>query len=159
LNGNTLGSPYTLTKLKWLKQYQPEVYRQADAFLHWSGFVSFMLGARPCVDYSLANRTLLFDLEEKTWSDELVNWAGLDREKLPPTVPSGQVIGAVSRASAEELGLPVGIPIISGGHDQCCNSLGCGVIEPGTAMYGMGSYLCMVPVFNRRPESAQMIKH
>ena len=90
--------------------------------------------------------------KSEDWSDELLDWAGLDREKLPPTVPSGRVIGAVSRASADELGLPAGIPIVSGGHDQCCNSVGCGVIEAGRAMYGMGTYLCMVPVFSRRPE-------
>jgi xylulokinase len=158
VNGNTLGSPYTLTKLKWLKEHQPDLYRRADLFLHWSGFVSFMLGAEPCVDYTLANRTLLFNIEREDWSDELLDWAGLDREKLPPTVPSGRVIGAVSRAGAEELGLPAGIPIVSGGHDQCCNSVGCGVIEAGRAMYGMGSYLCMVPVFSRRPEPPQMIE-
>jgi xylulokinase len=158
LNGNTLGSPYSLTKLKWLKQNQPDLYRRADAFLHWSGFVSFMLGAQPCVDYSLANRTLLFDIEREDWSEELLAWAGLDREKFPTTVPSGQVIGAVSRAAAAETGIPAGIPIVSGGHDQCCNSIGCGVIEPGRAMYGMGSYLCMVPVFAKRPEARVMIE-
>lgn len=158
INGNTLGSPYTLTKLIWIKQHQPELYRRVDAFLHWGAFVSFMLGADLCVDYSLANRTLLFDLHKCDWSGELLEWAGLDREKLPATVPSGQVIGAVSRASAEELGLPAGIPIISGGHDQCCNSVGCGVIEPGSAMYGMGSFLCAVPVFSLRPDPQVMIE-
>ena len=158
LNGNTLGSPYTLTKLKWLKAYQPELYRRADLFLHWSGFVSFMLGAEPHVDYSLANRTLLFDFDRQDWSDELLDWAHLDREKLPPTVPSGRVVGAVSPHSAEELGLPVGIPIVSGGHDQCCNSVGCGVIEPGSAMYGMGTFLCAVPVFSQRPNAQAMIE-
>jgi xylulokinase len=157
INGNTLGSPYTLTKLIWLKHHQPDLYRRTDAFLHWGAFVSFMLGADLCVDYSLANRTLLFDLSKGDWSDELLDWAGLDREKLPATVPSGQVIGAVSRASAEALGLPVGIPIISGGHDQCCNAVGCGVLEPGSAMYGMGSFLCAVPVFSQRPDPQVMI--
>ncbi len=158
INGNTLGSPYTLTKLIWLKHHQPGLYQRADAFLHWGAFVSFMLGADLCVDYSLANRTLLFDIEKGDWSDELLDWAGLDREKLPAAVPSGRVIGTVSPASAEELGLPVGIPIISGGHDQCCNSIGCGVIEPGSAMYGMGSFLCAVPVFSRRPYPRVMIE-
>ena len=158
LNGNTLGSPYALTKLKWLKENQPELYDRADCFLLWSGLVSFLLGADPHVEYSLANRTLLFDLDMMDWSAELLNWAGLDREKLPPAVPSAQVIGEVSRASAAELGLPAGIPIVSGGHDQCCNSAGCGVIEPGRAMYGMGSYLCMVPVFSQRPEAQTMMK-
>jgi xylulokinase len=158
INGNTLGSPYTLTKLIWLKHHQPGLYARADTFLHWGAFVSFMLGADLCVDYSLANRTLLFDLQKGDWSDELLEWAGLDRKKLPAAVPSGQVIGAVSRGSADELGLPVGIPITSGGHDQCCNAVGCGVIDPGSAMYGMGSYLCAVPVFPWRPEPQMMIE-
>jgi xylulokinase len=157
INGNTIGSPYSLTKLKWLKEHQPGLYARAACFLHWGGFVSFLLGADPHVDYSLANRTLLFDLDSHDWSDELLAWAGLDREKLPPTVPSGTVTGTVSRAAAEALGIPAGIPIVSGGHDQSCNATGCGVIEPGRAMYGMGSYLCMVPVFSQRPEAQAMI--
>jgi xylulokinase len=157
INGNTLGSPYSLTKLIWIKRHLPDLYRQTGFFLHWGAFVSFMLGADPCVDYSLANRTLLFDLEKGDWSDELLDWAGLDREKFPTCVPSGRVIGAVSPGCADELGLPSGLPIISGGHDQCCNSVGCGVIEPGSMMYGMGSYLCAVPVFTRRPDPRMMI--
>jgi xylulokinase len=158
INGNTLGSPYTLTKLIWVKQNQPDLYSQADAFLHWSGFVSYMLGAELHVDYSLANRTLLFDLVDENWSDELIHWAGLDREKLPPTVKSGKVVGTVSPAIADDLSLPAGIPIISGGHDQCCNSVGCGSISPGAALYGMGTQLCMTPVFASRPVPSRMIE-
>ncbi len=158
INGNTLGNQYSLTKLKWLKQHQPDLYRQTQVFLFWSGFVSFMLGADAKVDYSLANRTLLFDLERSNWSDEMLEMAQLDREKLPPTVPSGVVIGSVANAIAAELGLPAGIPIVSGGHDQCCNGIGCGVLAPGQAMYGMGTYLCLMPVFGQRPETAAMIE-
>jgi len=157
INGNTLGNHYSLTKLLWLKEHQPDLYRQTHKFLHWSGFVSFMLGADPIVDYSLANRTLLFDLESREWSDHLLEWAGLDRDKLPDTVPSGAVIGQLSPGIARKLGLPDGIPIVSGGHDQCCNGVGCGVVKPGSAMYGMGTYLCMMPVYTRRPEAAAMI--
>jgi xylulokinase len=156
LNGNTLGNPYTLPKLLWLRQNQPDLYRRADWFLHWSGFVSFMLGAEPVVDYSLANRTLLFDLAHHNWSDELLDWAQFDRAKLPPTIASGTVIGAVARTIADDLGLPAGIPIVSGGHDQCCNGVGCGVIQPGQAMYGMGTYICVMPVFGERPPSDAM---
>jgi xylulokinase len=158
INGNTIGSPYTLTKLKWLKEHQPDLYASAESFLHWSGFVSYMLGAEMHVDYSLANRTLLFDLDHQDWSAELLDWAQIEREKLPPTVPSGIVTGTVSTAMAVELGIPAGIPIVSGGHDQCCNATGCGVIEPGRAMYGMGTYLCMVPVFSQRPEAQLMME-
>jgi xylulokinase len=157
INGNTLGNHYSLTKLLWLKKHQPELYHQADWLLHWGGFVSYMLGADAAVDYSLANRTLLFDLERADWSDELLKLARLDRAKLPPTVPSGTVIGEVDRRVASDLGLPPGIPIVSGGHDQCCNGVGCGVIQPGQAMYGMGTYICMMPVFAQRPEANAMI--
>jgi xylulokinase len=158
INGNTLGNPYSLTKLKWLKKYQPDLYRQADQFLLWSGFVSFMLGADPQVDYSLANRTLLFDLERCDWSDELLDIAQLDREKLPATVASGVVIGSVAKAVADELNLPAGLTIISGGHDQCCNGVGSGVLAPGQAMYGMGTYLCLMPVFGQRPGVGAMLE-
>jgi xylulokinase len=158
INGNTLGNHYSLTKLLWLKEHQPDLYRQTYRFLHWSGFVSFMLGADPVVDYSLANRTLLFDLESQDWSEDLLDWAGLDRDKLPDTVPSGAVIGHLARRMARKLSLPEGIPIVSGGHDQCCNGVGCGVIEPGSAMYGMGTYLCVMPVFRRRPQAAGMVE-
>lgn len=157
INGNTLGNHYSLPKLKWLQQHQHELYQQTDYFLHWSGFVSFMLGAEAVVDYSLANRTLLFDLERCDWSDEILDRVQLDRSKLPHTVPAGSIIGSVSRHSAAELGLPIGVPIISGGHDQCCTAVGCGVIEPGQAVYGMGTYICMTPVFQRRPAAAAMM--
>jgi xylulokinase len=158
VNGNTLGNHYSLPKLKWIKQHQADLYRQADKFLLWGCFVSFMLGAEPVVDYSLANRTLLFDLEKETWSDELLEWAGLERAKLPDTARSGTVIGQVSRRVAQELGLPDNVAVVTGGHDQCVNGVGCGVIEPGRAMYGMGTFICMMPVFSRRPEPAVMME-
>jgi xylulokinase len=157
INGNTLGNQYTLTKLKWLKQHQPDLYRQTQFFLLWSGFVSFMLGADAKADYSLANRTLLFDLQRRDWSDEILDLTHLDRERLPPTVSSGVVIGSVAGSIAAELGLPAGIPIVSGGHDQCCNGIGCGVVASGQAMYGMGTYLCLMPVFGQRPETQSML--
>ena len=68
-------------------------------------FVAFMLGAEPAADYSLANRSLLFDIDRTDWSERLLGWSGLDRDKLPDTVPSGTVIGRVSGQAAEELGL------------------------------------------------------
>ena len=89
LNGNTLGNQYGLTKLMWLRDRHPGLYERADLFLNWAGFISFMLGGEPATDYSLANRSLLFDLDRLDWSEELLAAAGLERSHLPPTVPSG----------------------------------------------------------------------
>ncbi len=158
ITGNTLGSPYSLTKLMWIKQHWRQVYDKADVFLFWSGLVAFMLGAEPAADYSLANRSLLFDINRTDWSERLLAWSGLDRQKLPKTVPSGTLIGRVSRQAAGELGLPEGAAICAGAHDQCANALGSGVTEAGSAMFGMGTYLCIVPVFARRPAPGVMIE-
>jgi xylulokinase len=158
VNGNTLGNHYTLTKLKWHKQHQAECYDQADKFLPWSGFVSFMLGADPVTDYSLANRTLLFDLDRGTWSNDLVKCAGLDLDKLPQTVPSATPIGTVASHIADELGLSHDTVIVSGAHDQCATAVGCGVIEPGSAVCGMGTYMCIAPVFATRVATEAMIE-
>lgn len=157
INGNTLGNHYSLTKLLWLKTYQPRIYERTDLFLHWSGLISFLLGADPHVDYSLANRTLLFDIDQAVWSDELVQRFQLDASKLPKPVPSGSVIGGVSPRIADELGLPPSVAILAGAHDQCANALGSGVIHEGQAMYGMGTYICITPVYKSRKDPSKMM--
>ena len=154
INGNTLGNQYSLTKLIWTKRQRPDLYHKADKFLLWSSFIAFMLGADAVVDYSLANRTLLFDINRLTWSPELLAWAGLDEDKLPGPVPSGTVVGSVARHVAAELGLPPGVAIVSGAHDQCANAVGCGVIREGSAVFGMGTFLCITPVFTQRRDLA-----
>jgi xylulokinase len=158
INGNTIGNHYSLTKLKWIQTYQPELYERAYKFLHWGVFIAFMLGADPLVDYSLANRTLLFDIHQCNWSDVLMEKVGLDRSKLPETIPSGTLVGEVLPYIAAELGLPPGVQIISGAHDQCANAVGCGVVDSGSAVYGMGTYHCITPVFAVQPAPQLMIE-
>jgi xylulokinase len=67
------------------------------------------------------------------------------------------VIGEVSHPLAEELGLPPSAAIVAGAHDQCANALGCGVIHEGQAMYGMGTYICVTPVYEQRKDPARMM--
>lgn len=157
INGNTLGNHFTLTKLLWTRAYLPEIYEETFKFFHWGACVAFLLGGEPYVDYCLANRTLLFDLEHGKWSEELARWAGFGVEKLPEVVPPGTVTGTVSAAMAKELGLPKGVGLVSGAHDQCVNALGCGVLNDGQAMFGMGTVFCATPVFSHRPSASSMI--
>jgi xylulokinase len=149
ITGNRLGNNYSLPKLGWIRQHQPDLYQQADKFLLWGGFVSYMLGASPAVDYSLANRTLLFDLEHEAWSPEVLNLTGLDGGKLPEIVPAGTAIGTVGDRMASKLGLPPRVTVVAGAHDQCATAVGCGVVEEGRAVYGMGTFTCITPVFSQ----------
>ena len=159
INGNTWGNHYSLTKLMWIRDQQPELYAKTFKFLHWGAFAAFMLGAEPTVDYCLANRTLLFDIDRGTWSSELAGIAGIDIGKLPPTVPSGTDVGRVSASLARELGISANTVIVSGAHDQCANAVGCGAIGEGCALFGMGTFFCIAPTFARRPEPRAMIAH
>jgi xylulokinase len=158
INGNTLGNHYGLTKLLWVKEHQPSLFERASKFLLWGSFVPYMLGGEPVVDFSLANRTLLFDIDNKSWSSELLDCAGIEDSKLPGTAPSGTQIGTISAAMADELGLPRDVALVAGAHDQCANALGCGAIEEHGAMLGMGTYLCLAPVFAQRPDTSLMIE-
>jgi len=158
INPNLLGPNYSMPKLLWLKEHRPEVYEKTGLFLHWADFIAFMLGAEPATNNSHANRTLLFDLEQNDWSDELLAWSGIDREKLAPVVPGGTVTGTVSAAIAAQLGLPPGVRIVAGGHDQCCNALGCGGISAGKAVYGMGSFDCITPIYSKPVDPLRMLK-
>lgn len=159
INGNSLANHYGLTKLLWIKQHQTGLYDRADKFLLWAGFVSFMLGAEPIVDYSLANRTLLFDIDRARWSNKILDLACIDERKLPSTGPSGTIIGKVSDRIAAEVGLAPGVVIVNGAHDQCANAVGCGAIVEGQAAFGMGTFLCITPVFGNRPNPRTMLNH
>lgn len=157
INGNALGASYSLPKLMWTRDHQPEVYHGASKFLPWSGFAAHLLGAEATGDWSLAGRTLLFDVEGRCWSAAIADAAGIERSKLPDLVAPGTPIGTVDDSVASELGLPRGVTVVAGCHDQCANGIGCGVVEAGTGMIGLGSWLCIMPVFDRRPSTATML--
>ncbi len=149
---------FSMTKMMWIKNHQPDLYEKADFFLPWSAFISFMLGGDPVVDFSTASRTYLFDINKEDWSDDLLALSGLDRAKLPLTVQAGRIIGQVSDSISALLNLPKGLPIVIGAHDQCANAVGSGVINDGQVMLGMGTFTCAVPVFSQRYQTAKAIQ-
>jgi xylulokinase len=160
INPNILAASYSMPKLCWLRDHQPDIYRRADWFLHWADVVAFLLGGRAATNYSHANRTLLFDLAAADWSDRLIALAGLDRGKLAPCTAPGTAVGTVRPGLAEELGLrPSAVAIVLGGHDQCCNALGTGIVRSGGAVCGIGTYQCITPVYDRLPDAAFMLAH
>jgi len=157
INPNILGPNYSLPKLLWIRKNRPEVYKAADKFLLWGDLVTSALGCEPITSFSLANRTLLFDIRRQDWSDELLGLSGIDRDKLPPIAASGTIAGGISAKAAAELGLRKDTAVVVGGHDQCCASLGAGVRRAGQAVCGIGTFECITPTFDRIPESGSML--
>ncbi|MEI6970325.1 MAG: FGGY-family carbohydrate kinase [bacterium] len=158
INPNILGPQYSLPKLMWLRDHDPRLFAGADMFLLWSDVVNFMLGCEPTCNNSHANRTLLFDLDANDWSDRLLKWAGMERSRFGRVVAGGTVVGTVADRVADELGMPRGVTVVAGGHDQCPNALGCGCIEAGSAVCGIGTYECLTPVFAQPADPLSMLR-
>ncbi|NJD04754.1 MAG: hypothetical protein FIA99_19625 [Ruminiclostridium sp.] len=149
ITGASVHSMYTINKIMWLKQHMPEVYNNTWKFLLFADFILFKLGAKPYTDYSLAARTMTFDIINKRWSAEILECAGVEEDKFGEPVQSGTVVGQISKSIAEELGLPPNMLLVAGGHDQPCAALGAGVIKNGMAVDGLGTTECIAPAFNR----------
>ncbi len=157
ITGQPVHIGYSLPKLMWLKDEQPAIFDKARKFLLYEDFIYFKLGLEPTIDYSLAGRTMAFDVKEKKWSDEMFSTAGIDPGVMATPRPSGEVVGEIPASIAEELGLPKGTIAVTGGHDQPVNALGGGVISEGVAVDGMGSTECVTVGFNKPPLNEKML--
>lgn len=134
---------YPVPKILWLRQHRPEIYSRTERFLSVTDFIHIKLGLPPYIGYSLASRFLAFDVLGDRWSDEILRSAGLAENQLPLPVPAGTIAGNLDSNAASALGLPAGIPVIVGGHDQACGALGVGVIKSGRVSDSMGTYECL----------------
>ncbi len=147
--GTSIHPMYTICKIMWLKKHKPEVYANTWKFLLFADFILFMLGAKPHTDYSLAARTMAFDVTKKEWSKDILDCAGVSADKFGEAVQSGTIVGKISTAIANEIGLPKHVLLVSGGHDQPCAALGAGVVKAGMAVDGLGTTECITPAFDR----------
>ncbi len=147
VSGQPLASLFTALKLQWMRDNQPEILQKAKYILGFEDLVMFKLGMPPTTDYSFAARTMLFDLNTQDWNDEFLEFAGIERDKMPTLMPSGTLVGTVPDSIADEMGLPRGVQVVTGGHDQPCQMLGAGVTQTNVAAYGMGTVECIGPAF------------
>jgi len=122
---------FTATKLMWLKENKPEVLRRAKWALQPKDYIVYRLTGKPTTDYSVASRTMLFDIRALEWADDLFEDMGLAeyRSLFPDPSYSDEVVGEVTEEAARETGLTPGIPVVAGGGDRGCEVLGAGVID------------------------------
>lgn len=133
----------TAVKIRWWQQRAPELHRVAR-YASFQDYVVWQLTGQPAIDYSIASRTMLFDVREKCWIGEYLAALGLDEARLSQPVEAATVVGQVQAAAAADTGLPVGTPVVPGAHDQACAALGVGALHEGTAADGTGSVEAIV---------------
>jgi len=159
ITGHTPYPMFTLFKLLWLRENRPDVWRNAAKFYCFEELIHYHLGLEPAISWPLAGRTMLFDVRKHEWSAEILDSVGLDRSRLARTLPSGAVVGTVPPEVARELGLPEGVIVVTGGHDQTCGALGAGVASPGRAVYATGTVECITPAFTEPIFSDELFRN
>jgi len=137
--GHRAGASYTAAKMLWIQRRQPELYARAHQFLQAKDYAAYKLSGIFATDYSDASGTDLFDLERRDWALDIIEAVGLDAQKLPPAYPSSTVIGKVTPQAAGETGLLAGTPLVIGGGDGACATVGAGSVCPGEAYNYVGS--------------------
>ena len=85
ITGMSLHPSFSINKMMWLKKEQPEIFNKAKKLLLYQDFTYFKLGLEPTIDYSLASRTMAFDIRKKKWSDEILSIAGINPDSFGNT--------------------------------------------------------------------------
>jgi xylulokinase len=150
---------FALNKILWLRAHAPEVWNRAKRFLSVEDYLLGRLGLPPFTAYSLACRTMAFDLHRLDWSAEILAAAGLRKEQLGMPAPSGRKIGVLSAGVATPLGLRPGTVVATGGHDQPCGALGAGVTQPGQVADSAGTYECLAAVTDAPRNTIEALKY
>jgi len=141
---------YSLSKMLYT---QKVARRPVWKFLFIAGYITYILTGRACSDISLACRSLLYDVEGRAWSDELLRLCGIDGDALPEVLPAGCAVGELLPEIAKKLGLSPNVQVVIGSHDQIVNALGAGVVNAGDAVDTSGTCECITPLFDAIPES------
>ena len=141
---------YSLSKMLYTQQVAP---RPVWKFLFIASFISYRLTGKTYADVSLACRSLLYDVQNRCWSKELLEACGIDENTLPEVLPTGGKVGSILPDIASQLGLPRDTLVVMGSHDQIVNALGAGVQELGEAVDTSGTCECITPLFPAIPES------
>lgn len=126
-------------KMHWVREAAPEAYQKAQLWLPMADYLAYRLCGETAASYSLASRTLLFDLRRRAWSPELMEAAEINPATLPEVHPSGSLLGHATAEAEKATGLPRGTPVAVGGHDHICGALAAGVREPGQIFDSAGT--------------------
>ncbi|MHB1253791.1 MAG: FGGY-family carbohydrate kinase, partial [Candidatus Humimicrobiaceae bacterium] len=140
---------YALNRLLWFKNNIPEIYEKTWKFLCWEDFVFYRLGIEPSTDYSVACRTLAFDINKNRWSKDILKAADISEDLFPKAYLSGAHVGDIPKTILGDLGFKNRVKVITGGFDQCCAALGAGLTKKGIVSIGTGTMEVMHVCFEK----------
>ncbi|HUX99361.1 MAG TPA: FGGY family carbohydrate kinase, partial [Candidatus Deferrimicrobium sp.] len=156
ISGNQIDPYFGGPKFLWFRNNEPTHFEKTKKILLGGNYVVYHLTGKFVADHSVAGLCApCYDLKKKQWSEEICEAMQLPIELLPELHESHEVIGEITTEASEKTGLKKGIPVVTGGGDFACSTLGVGVIEEGEAcaMYGTAGNILMplnAPLFDTR---------
>ncbi|MFX1481066.1 MAG: FGGY-family carbohydrate kinase [Promethearchaeota archaeon] len=140
ITGLTIDPYFSATKILWFKEKKPKIYQNAHKFLLVSDFIIHKLTGKFLTDFSNASRTMLFDINNLKYSEQLASELEIDLDKMPEALESGIDVGEmVTEATLFDRKTLV----VTGAGDQQSAALGVGVVAPGEikCTTGTGSFI------------------
>ncbi len=130
---------YSIFKILWYRDNEPEIYEKIHKVIGTKDYINFKLTGKIATDYSYASGCGVYDLANWKYSVELIAAAGIGVDILPEIVPSTEVLGTLTPAAADELGLSEKVQVVAGGVDNSCMALGARAFKEGRSYNSLGS--------------------
>ena len=130
---------FTLTKLLWVRENEPENWRRVRSVVLPKDYVRFRLTGERATDVADASGTLLLDVAHRRWSKEMLQAAGIEERLLPSLHESPEICAKISIPGAGESGLVAGTPVVAGAGDQAAGAVGMGIVAAGTVSVTIGT--------------------
>ena len=139
LTANPALPNFTLTKLLWVREHQPEIFSRIAHVLCPKDYVRFRLTGVYAMDMQEASGTLLLDVVHRRWSQEVASAAAIPLSWLPPLFEGPEICARISPEGAAATGLQPGTPVAAGAGDQGAGAVGMGILKPGSVSATIGT--------------------
>ncbi len=139
ITANPALTGFTLSKILWVRNNEPEIYAKCRHILLPKDFVRYMLTGDFATEVSDASGMQLLDVPGRCWSAELLKTMDIEADFLAKVYESPEVTGHISKAAAELTGLSEDTLVVGGAGDNAAAAVGTGVVEDGKAFTTIGT--------------------
>lgn len=129
--GNDFLPSYTTPKMIWFKQNHPEVFDKTALFVQSNSYIVYKLTGIFSQDLSQGYGIHFFNMKTLSYDESLAKELGLSKDLVPELYKCDDIVGKVTKEAAQLTGLKEGTPVVAGGLDAACGTLGAGVYEVG----------------------------
>ncbi len=137
--GNIAFAGFTAPKLLWMKQNEPELFDRIEKIMLPKDYLAYRLTGVHATDVSDASGMLLFDVQNRTWSEKICKLVDVKQQQLARIYESYEVIGTVLPEIAEELGIRRDVRVIAGAGDNAAAAVGTGTVRDGDCNISLGT--------------------